>query len=106
MPTDPRLSIAEIEEALKVCEHQERREKHWAGPTREHHEGCGYGKSICPGFPDWQFARTLLPRALDELKQLRKVAAHVPGLVYIKAKEEAGFADAVHPAENVGGGNA
>lgn len=35
--------------------------------------------------------RAELTAAREEIGRLRKIAAHVPGMVYIKAKENAGF---------------
>ena len=35
--------------------------------------------------------------ALVQLDKLRKIAAHIPPLVYLKAKEEAGYGESVKP---------
>jgi len=36
--------------------------------------------------------------AVAEIERLRKIAAHVPGRVYIAAKEAAGYGERVRPA--------
>lgn len=43
--------------------------------------------------------------AITELERLRRIAAHVPGRIYIQAKENAGFGAAVRAAHNRPGGH-
>lgn len=64
--------LAKIKARVAV---EEIKAKHWDG--EEHHIGCGYGSSVCPGHPCWGFGRadfpdliTCLERAVDILREM------------------------------------
>jgi hypothetical protein len=79
------LTGAEITQGLEVCGEMERKAKHFDGDsdTREHYIGCGK-PDPCPGEPDWSFARTLLPRALEALREARVA---LQDIVYVLGPE-------------------
>ena len=43
-------------------------------------------------------AKAILPDLIAEVRELRKIRAHIPGLVYIKAEEAAGFGTPIRAA--------
>ena len=43
-----------------------------------------------------------LARLKEENLRLRKIAAYVPARVYLQAKEDAGYGDAIHANDSVG----
>ena len=69
---------------------EEVKAKHWDG--EEHHVGCGYGSSVCPGHPCWDFGRADVPDLAATLERavelLRKehcdTQAACPACVFVK----------------------